>query len=45
LLQKAFAPQKARKRFRLSREHKQQRLDEKQRQAQKKELRKPPAAG
>ncbi len=44
LLQKAFAPQKARKRFRLSREHKQQRLDEKQRQAQKKELRKPPAA-
>lgn len=44
LVQKAFAPQKARKRFRLSREHKQQRLDEKQRQAQKKELRKPPAA-
>lgn len=44
LLQKAFAPQKARKRFRLSREHKQKRLDEKQRQAQKKELRKPPAA-
>lgn len=44
LVQKAFAPQKARKRFRLSREHKQKRLDEKQRQAQKKELRKPPAA-
>ena len=41
LLQKAFAPQKARKRFRLSREHKQKRLDEKQRQAQKKELRRP----
>ncbi|HZK08992.1 MAG TPA: alternative ribosome rescue aminoacyl-tRNA hydrolase ArfB [Bacteroidales bacterium] len=45
LLQKAFAPQKARKRFRLSREHKQKRLDEKQRQAQKKELRKPPPTG
>ncbi|MCK9270426.1 MAG: aminoacyl-tRNA hydrolase [Bacteroidales bacterium] len=44
LLQKTFAPKKARKRFRLSREHKQKRLDEKQRQAQKKELRKPPAA-
>ncbi len=45
LLQKAFAPQKARKRFRLSREHKQKRLDEKQRQAQKKELRRPPYGG
>ncbi len=45
LLQKAFAPQKARKRFRLSREHKQIRLDEKQRQTQKKELRKPPPTG